>query len=377
MHHIFMGLGLAPVDQDRHCAAEEPIVFLHLRPQPSVIRRGVADTTEFHVLKRLEVQWQMQILVPERIGLPMPKEGRKLPQPGPAAHPAYSSAPENDDCLTDNKAAANGVCLSGNRGVSADNLAPVVDPVLDNGVPRCTGSSNREELEFKNPSANLSALPSIVVVPFLTCVTPDKVRVKETPTIHIRSIFVYGQTSSLARSLQHPVNPHDPGERNTISVQLVERLSRHDKRTIEKLATSGKCFIGLEWTLPGQNFPVFTTRHLLVQAPGDVGFSGGLDHLERISKDSELTTTVFDPDMDENSEEDDIPPKQPLSDVILPEQMFCIGFSMGARKQWREADGLYSGTGDTSGISDLIAATFLSLKMVKQSLGEGKPAERE
>ncbi|KAL2133460.1 hypothetical protein VTI74DRAFT_2302 [Chaetomium olivicolor] len=111
-------------------------------------------------------------------------------------------------------------------------------------------------------------------------------------TIRIHAISVYGQSGSLARSLQYPVRPltHDSGGLHTVSARLVALLSSADMQTIQEWATSEECFIRLEWTFPGQSSPSFTTRHLLVlaQAPGDVGFSGGLGPVERMSKIDEI-----------------------------------------------------------------------------------------
>jgi hypothetical protein len=106
--------------------------------------------------------------------------------------------------------------------------------------------------------------------------------------ISIQAISVYGETGVLARPLGYfvEVQSHEPGRPHVISTQLLASLSGYELRAIQKWASTGERFIKLEWTLPGHDYPKFTTRHALGsrEASGDVSFSGGLDWAQRMLK---------------------------------------------------------------------------------------------
>jgi hypothetical protein len=81
---------------------------------------------------------------------------------------------------------------------------------------------------------------------------------------------------------------HDPGGPHFISVDLVAFLGNCHIQMVQDWAKAGECFIKLDWTFPGCNYPKFTTRHLLGMAPGHVSFSGGLGWAEKTLKAAQL-----------------------------------------------------------------------------------------
>ncbi|KAK4154772.1 hypothetical protein C8A00DRAFT_32443 [Chaetomidium leptoderma] len=107
-------------------------------------------------------------------------------------------------------------------------------------------------------------------------------------TICVQTVSIYGRPGVLARPRDYALDTsnHEPGGPQSISARLLSKLSGREISMILAWASTGKCFIKLEWTFPGCTHPAFTTRHRLVpdEIPGGVSFRDDLAWAEKMLK---------------------------------------------------------------------------------------------
>ncbi|KAK3939109.1 hypothetical protein QBC46DRAFT_438598 [Diplogelasinospora grovesii] len=105
----------------------------------------------------------------------------------------------------------------------------------------------------------------------------------ESIVIRIRGLHIYGtdvsaQTAHIECYLR--ASSHEPGGSHTISAESVARITGSDITILTLWASTGECFVKVEWSFPEHEFPKLSTRHLLTastEGAADLSFSGGLD----------------------------------------------------------------------------------------------------
>ncbi|KAK0617396.1 hypothetical protein B0T14DRAFT_268672 [Immersiella caudata] len=97
--------------------------------------------------------------------------------------------------------------------------------------------------------------------------------------IVVQKLSIYGPDSPPAQNPNAHVKAATlaSGTTHTISVHLVAELTAFSWTLLLSWASSGKCFLKLEWSFPSHRFPKFTTRHILVLDGTSLSFAGSLD----------------------------------------------------------------------------------------------------